>query len=92
MLAVGAGGTAVILAQVGGVLRAAIRADAGGAFAAPPQIAAFAVSDADVAVAPGGRAVAAWVEGGAVLYNERPPGGTSRRRARSCPTPRARRG
>ena len=71
-LAVGAGGTAVALASVGGVLQAAIRPGAGGAFGTAAPISAGAVDDPDVAVAPDGRAVAAWVEGGSVLRNARP--------------------
>ncbi len=75
-LAVGAGGTAVVLAPVGGVLQAAVRAGASGAFAAAAPISAGAVGDPDVAVGADGHAVAAWVEGERVRANERPAGGS----------------
>ena len=75
-LAVGAGGTAVVVAQVAGVLQAAIRPGASGAFGAAAPISAGTVTDPDVAVAPNGAAVAAWLEGDRIRVNERPAGGS----------------
>ena len=75
-LAVGAGGTAVVVAQVAGVLRAAIRPGASGAFGAATTISAGTVVDPDVAVAPDGQAVAAWLEGDRIRVNERTAGGS----------------
>ena len=85
-LAVGAGGTAVVLAPVGGVLQAAVRPGASGAFAAAAPISAGAVGDPDVAVGgrrPRGRRVGR----GRARPRERAPGG---RRASPPRAPSAR--